>query len=319
MTEVRTLLKHARDLRDDAVLAPLFDALADAPGRLGFVGGIVRDWLLDRWFDKDIDLVWDGPFEALSAALHKADLRGRLRPDYLTATVNAGELRVDVAATRRDTYPTPGGVPRIEPASLDDDLRRRDFTANAIAVFPDTEEVVDPCNGLTDIRARRLVPIRENTLLEDPVRLLRGVRYLSRFGWQPGGDWEPGLNAARSVDTWRVVARGRIWREVEHVADEPDAPAAWTWLRQFSFDTALLGIAMDPPIIDVLAAWRMRFAPLPRVGTGRRWLLDLHTLETAAPGVAAWIRDNWDTPAEQLRRYEKLARRIAQGLAPFRS
>ena len=140
------------------------------------VGGAVRDALLGRGRG-DLDLVVVGDPEPLAAALGATPVAAHER--FGTATFELAGHRVDVSRARTETYPHPGALPEVSSAErIEDDLVRRDFSVNAIAVAPDSGEVVDPHGGRADIGARaaagpasRLLPRRPDP--GDPRRPLR--------------------------------------------------------------------------------------------------------------------------------------------------
>src|SRR5947208_4493518 len=134
-------------------LLPALDGLAPA----WLVGGAVRDLMLGGT-SVDLDVAIEGDAREVAREL-AARLGGEAREHerFGTATVRAGDLVVDLASTRRETYAQPGALPAVEPASLDDDLGRRDFTINAMAASLDEArigELRDPRGGRRDLEAR---------------------------------------------------------------------------------------------------------------------------------------------------------------------
>src|SRR5439155_12745902 len=132
--------------------------MRDLPG-VWLVGGAVRDLLLGAT-PLDLDVVVEG--DAVRAAREAAQRLGGevlVHDRFGTASVRAPELSFDVAQARRERYPRPGALPEVEPASLDEDLLRRDFTANALALglAGDTADELRTAPGaLEDLRARQL-------------------------------------------------------------------------------------------------------------------------------------------------------------------
>jgi tRNA nucleotidyltransferase (CCA-adding enzyme) len=162
------------------VLLPALEGLPSAY----LVGGAVRD-LLRGVPPRDLDLVMEG--DALDAARTLAErLDGEVR-DYDrfgTATVEAADVSFDLAQTRRERYPAPGALPEVEPAPLDEDLRRRDFTVNAMAAslsHDDLGALHDPLDGRRDLDERVIRVLHERSFTDDPTRLLRAVRYEARL------------------------------------------------------------------------------------------------------------------------------------------
>jgi tRNA nucleotidyltransferase (CCA-adding enzyme) len=168
------------------------------------VGGAVRDLLLGLP-PLDLDLAVEGARIASSpqaAALARelaASLGGELceHPAFATASVTApGLTPIDVAACRSEVYGAPGALPGVRAAGLHEDLRRRDFTVNALALRLDTApaaggEWIDPFGGWADLEQGRLRVLHAASFLDDPTRILRGVRLEVRFAGVPGLSFEP--------------------------------------------------------------------------------------------------------------------------------
>jgi tRNA nucleotidyltransferase (CCA-adding enzyme) len=179
------------------------------------VGGVVRDLLLGIE-GADLDVAIEGDPGAL------ADLPGfRFERDalFLTGRLERGDLKIDVAQTRDESYPRPGALPEVRPASIGDDLARRDFTINAMALpLSGEQELIDPHGGLDDLRAGLLRVLHEASFVDDPTRALRAARYAARFGFE----LEPGTAALLSDVDLSTVSEDRIDNELERVAAEED-------------------------------------------------------------------------------------------------
>src|SRR3970040_50316 len=120
----------AREALDVLILAARTRPLA-----LSAVGGCVRDLLLDRpTLDIDLTLEGDAPALARAAAAGLPDVRCTVHSAFGTATLNDSGFRIDAASARAESYKRPGALPTVRPGSLRDDLRRRDFTVNAMAL-----------------------------------------------------------------------------------------------------------------------------------------------------------------------------------------
>ncbi|TDE87131.1 CCA tRNA nucleotidyltransferase [Deinococcus sp. S9] len=153
------------------------------PGtRLALVGGAVRDALLGKT-PLDLDVVVEGTDAGKLAAA--TGLPFLVHPAFGNATVTLPDGRhVDLVRARRETYPVPGGNPVPAPGTLADDLRRRDFGLNALAlpIGPDGPgPLLDEVNGLDDLRKRALRPLHPRSLYEDASRLVRGARLAGRL------------------------------------------------------------------------------------------------------------------------------------------
>jgi tRNA nucleotidyltransferase (CCA-adding enzyme) len=168
------------------------------------VGGALRDLLLDLPpLDIDLAVEGDPPEAGPEAALQlarelAASLGGEVREHraFATAGVTAPNLGpIDVAACRREVYPAPGALPQVRAAALREDLRRRDFTVNALAIrLPPPVaggEWIDPFGGVADLEQGRLRVLHAGSFLDDPTRILRGVRLEVRFAEVAGFRFEP--------------------------------------------------------------------------------------------------------------------------------
>src|SRR5215210_1449835 len=143
------------------------------------VGGAVRDLLLGH-ARADIDVAVEGELGELTRRLG-GEIRHHDR--FATASVRIDDLVVDLAATRRETYPRPGALPEVRPAGLADDLARRDFTLNAMALPLAEPRLIDPQGGLADLERGRLRVLHPGSFRDDPTRALRAARYAARYGF----------------------------------------------------------------------------------------------------------------------------------------
>ena len=191
------------------------------------VGGAVRDLLLrEPGFDVDLAVEGDGIAFATELA---GRLKGHVRPHqkFGTAVVVArdGEerLRVDVASTRAESYEYPGALPKVEHAGIRSDLARRDFSINAMAVSlkPETfGDLFDYFGGREDLEAGRIVVLHNLSFIEDPTRILRAIRYESRYGLRMD---EHTLNLARAccaMDLVGDLSSARLRDELVSLLDE---------------------------------------------------------------------------------------------------
>jgi tRNA nucleotidyltransferase (CCA-adding enzyme) len=216
---------------------PLLGALGDAPGPY-LVGGAVRDLLLGGR-PLDLDLVVEGdPVATASRIGDEVVVHDR----FGTSTVTVDGFTYDIARARRERYPRPGALPDDEPAGIEEDLRRRDFTVNALATPLGGEcagEVIQAPGGLADLDARVLRVFHDRSFIDDPTRLLRLARYASRlrFAIEPHT-----LALARSAadgDALGTISGPRIGTELRLLAREPDPIAALGAIRELGVDRAI--------------------------------------------------------------------------------
>jgi len=188
------------------------------------VGGAVRDLLLGRG-RADIDLVVEGDAAALASRLG-ADVTAHER--FGTAKLTLEGHEVDVASARTEAYPHPGALPLVGPAHhLEADLRRRDFTINAMAIPLHGEpRLIDPHGGQADLAARQLRVLHAGSFVDDPTRAIRAARYAARFGF----DLEPGTEELLRAADLGTVSADRREAELMRLAGEASAPRAFALL-----------------------------------------------------------------------------------------
>ncbi|MDP9188815.1 MAG: hypothetical protein M3O25_06160 [Actinomycetota bacterium] len=194
-------------------VAELRSAAAGAPVYL--VGGAVRDMLLGAE-RADLDVVVEGDIKPLAKALG-GELVEHER--FSTAKVGLEGLEIDIARARAEDYQQPGALPRVRPATIEEDLNRRDFTINAMALAVDGESaLLDSQGGVEDLRAGVLRVLHEGSFVDDPTRALRAARYAARLGLALDPETERLLGQAdlTAVSSDRVVSElGRIAEEEE--------------------------------------------------------------------------------------------------------
>jgi tRNA nucleotidyltransferase (CCA-adding enzyme) len=246
----------ATDLSDRVrSLAGMEQLLATVEGLppLYLVGGAVRD-LLRGARSVDLDLVVEADAAATAREI-AARLRGRAveHQRFGTATVRTGELVVDIAMARRERYERPGALPEIEPAGLTEDLDRRDFTVNAMAIGlsgSDLGVLRDPCGGLDDLEAGLIRVLHGRSFVDDPTRLLRAVRYETRLGFELETDTERLAREAATAGAIATVSGARLRDELMDLLTEAEAPAAVGRLRELGIARALHpSLRADPELV----------------------------------------------------------------------
>jgi tRNA nucleotidyltransferase (CCA-adding enzyme) len=185
------------------------------------VGGSVRDALLGREM-RELDLLVEG--DAIAVARELPGEVVAVHERFGTATVRTPEGLVDLASARRETYPRPGALPDVElGASVDEDLRRRDFTVNAMAVRVSDGEFRAVPGAEEDLRNGRLRTIHPRSFAEDPTRMLRMARYAGRLGFAPVAEVDPQL--LHTVTATRAGAELRLacWEPQPETLEHIDA------------------------------------------------------------------------------------------------
>jgi poly(A) polymerase len=269
------------------VPAQLLEALiaAAAGQRLALVGGAVRDLLLHRVHNDpwrglpDLDLVVEGQAAAL---VERLQLPASARPHGAFGTVElevrlaeSGPWLLDIASAREETYPQPAENPCVRLGCLDDDLARRDFSVNAMALLLARDGsgavLLDPHGGQADLAARQLRLLHPHSLQDDPTRLLRAARYSARLGFVlapesaqqaaatlaawPWG-WTPGDDPAQAPPALGT----RLRMELELLLEREPWPQALAALQSWG------GLALLDAQLQADRHWRRRLQWAQRLG-----------------------------------------------------
>lgn len=207
---------------------PLLELLKSVSGqaallgqRAYLVGGAVRDLLLDHR-STDLDLVIEGDAVELAQQLAEttqAKLVAHHR--FGTAKLRYENVALDIATARKETYARPGALPVVTPGTLKDDLIRRDFSINAMAISlaaNDYGDLIDPYGGKSDLDRHLLRILHPRSFSDDATRILRGVCYEQRFDFE----FEPQTAQLlkRDIPMLDTISGDRIRHELEHIFDE---------------------------------------------------------------------------------------------------
>ena len=186
------------------------------------VGGPVRDALLGAQV-LDLDFAVEGDAPALARQLSER-LNGRvtIHERFGTATVSAQGIRTDLVTARRESYPSPGQLPRVTPGSIKDDLTRRDFSVNAMALplSSDDGSLLDPLGGFNDLKAGVIRTLHRRSFVDDPTRMTRAVRYEQRFGFSISKDTLEEISEAVSTGYMDIVSGDRWRHELDRILEE---------------------------------------------------------------------------------------------------
>jgi tRNA nucleotidyltransferase (CCA-adding enzyme) len=245
-------------------------ALAEGRADLALVGGAVRDLLLGR-HPRELDVVVAGNAAVLAeelaarvgasaadpasaadaasgagrtsaAAPERATPQARLHDRFGTAKLEWNGGRVDIAERRAESYPAPGALPEVRMGTSEEDLARRDFTVNAMAVTlggGQRGELSYVEHALEDLDGGRLRVLHERSFVDDPTRVLRLARYRARLGFE----LEPSTAAlalrALASGALMTVSRARLGAELRLALGEADAPAALASMDELGVLAAL--------------------------------------------------------------------------------
>lgn len=274
-------------------IVPLLEAvLAEAERRgvgVHLVGGPVRDLLLARAL-RDVDLIVEprdgasGAAEDLARAAAPAGVAVVGHGRFGTVRLGGGDASLDLATLRRETYARPGALPTIEPGSLEEDLRRRDFSVNAMALPLSSvarrgrAALIDLAGGRDDLAGRVLRVLHPQSFIDDPTRALRAARLAARLGFRLARPSRSALRDAVSAGAFGGVSGDRFRREFEKL-----------------FEDARSGV--DPSLaLALLAEWHVLGALEPGLALPAKAIASLRRLgravaEEAQPGprTRVWL------------------------------
>ncbi|MBF0387452.1 MAG: CCA tRNA nucleotidyltransferase [Candidatus Omnitrophica bacterium] len=213
------------------------------------VGGMVRDLILRRP-SRDIDIVVEGDgvlFANELAARWSANILAHKK--FGTAVIERADgFKIDIVTARRESYARPGALPDVVPGHIADDLFRRDFTVNAVAVALNKAEfgaVYDDFDGCADIKGQVIRVMHYRSFVDDPTRILRAVRYEKRFGFKFDPRTLAVLRQALDENAFGAISPKRYFGEFKRILQEADPRAALRrlalldGLRYFVYDAGV--------------------------------------------------------------------------------
>src|ERR1700693_1816810 len=203
------------------------DAAKASGMNLYLTGGAIRD-IITGFPIRDLDFTVQGNALKLQKDLERAgavvgDADAETRALLLTLP---GGVRADIAMARSDDEYKPGKAPQMAPATIIEDLRRRDFTVNAMALSLNEGSrglLMDPFNGIADIEAKVLRVLHNYAFLEEPSRLIRATRFSTRFHWPLEERTQARYEAAKENNYIEHIRNSGIGYEIEQLAYEDDA------------------------------------------------------------------------------------------------
>jgi tRNA nucleotidyltransferase (CCA-adding enzyme) len=240
-------------------------ALAGQRGGIELVGGAVRDLMLGVR-PRELDAIVVAEVEAVAHELAERLGGGAsVHERFGTALVSSPGTCVDLARVRAESYPQPGALPQVRPGSPVQDLQRRDFTVNAIALGlagEDAGRLRAVPEALEDLAARRLRVLHERSFLEDPTRILRMVRYSVRLGFAVEPRTAELATQALEAGALKSVSGARLGAELRLAFAERCAVAVLAELDRFGVLSAWEpGVCFDEHVV------RMALEIMPEDGS----------------------------------------------------
>jgi len=234
---MKNLLSHLNP--ESLSLVRSIGDLARGQGSVAYlVGGPVRDLMLG-FPNVDLDITVEGNCIRLAENLAGQHRGARVTryPAFLTATVLMPDNSlVDFATARQEIYAYGGVFPEVKPAGIKDDLLRRDFTINAmaIAINPDAwGKLIDPFGGVADLLSKKLRVLHEKSFLDDPTRILRAARFKARLGLSVEGKTFKLLKSAIKIKVLDTIKPQRYLKDFNKILKEPNFREAIKCLKSW--------------------------------------------------------------------------------------
>jgi tRNA nucleotidyltransferase (CCA-adding enzyme) len=202
------------------------DVARNAGMNIYLTGGAVRD-IISGFTIRDLDFTVQGNPLKLEKDLERAGavvsaIDDELKTLYL---VLAGNVRAEISAARTERYEKVGKPPITAPATIIEDLRRRDFTVNSMALSLNPGSrglLLDPFNGAADIESKLLRVLHNYAFVEDPSRLIRATRFAARFHWPLEERTQARYQSAKENNYIEYISTRAIGQEIEQIAYEDD-------------------------------------------------------------------------------------------------
>ncbi|MFX0139925.1 MAG: CCA tRNA nucleotidyltransferase [Candidatus Hodarchaeota archaeon] len=219
MAKLKSLVKR----RKKSVLNKTIDFFVNSLYHAYLVGGYVRDTTLGLK-PVDIDIVIEGDAIKVAKKLN-LKLKGKLNiyKEFGTASIITSEKRIDLASARLEKYASPAKLPHVYPSTIIEDLNRRDFTINAMAMSISKEnfgEIFDPFNGLEDIKKGLIRVLHKNSFIDDPTRIFRALRYKNRFSFRIEKRTRVLMKEAMDKKMIKHLTGQRILNEIKLIFEE---------------------------------------------------------------------------------------------------
>ncbi len=238
-------MMNIKDKIDKPVFHLVGEAADDLQRECYVVGGYVRDLILNR-HSKDIDFVTVGSGIELAETLaKKLGKRARVNVyrNFGTAQVRTADMELEFVGARRESYNRNSRKPIVEDGTLDDDLSRRDFTINALALCVNKDrfgELVDKFDGLSDMERRTIrTPLDPDiTFSDDPLRMMRAIRFATQLRFKI--DYATFEAIKDNVERISIISAERIYSELTKIMESPKPSIGWMLLYDSGLLSAIL-------------------------------------------------------------------------------
>jgi len=223
---------------------PIFETLSDLAEQhhveIYVIGGYVRDQLMKRPFKNDIDILVNGSgIDFAQKVGNQLNTKVAVYKNFGTAMLRHNQLDIEFVGARKESYRTDSRKPIVEDGTLEDDQKRRDFTVNAMALSLNKAnfgELLDPFDGVKDIQLRTIrTPLDpESTFSDDPLRMMRAIRFASQLKFKISSITFKAIKSQR--ERIKIISKERITNELNKIIASDKPSIGFNYL----FDTGLL-------------------------------------------------------------------------------
>ncbi len=269
MSDYMFMLDSHLSAEQSKAVAAVRDAAESANLNLFLTGGAMRD-MMGGFAIRDLDFTVEGgtvKFAKTIAQKAHAEVLSVDEPRKSVELLFPGKVAASISMARQEKYPKPGGKPQIQPATIHEDLRGRDFTVNAIALSLGKASrglLLDPTNGLGDLSRKELRAINNYAFYDDPSRILRLIRFRVRLGFAVDERTQSQYENVREAKLETKISSAALEQELRQLANEPLAGEVLKALEDAQliqlFSPALTGAKLNLPGFQKLQKARQAFS-----------------------------------------------------------
>lgn len=233
--------------------------ILDRLGLKGYlVGGIVRDMVLGCP-NIDIDIVVEK--DGIKFARELSEVLGgeiNVYEEFLTSSILYLDKAVDIASLRKEVYAKCGSLPKVSEGTLEEDVRRRDFSINSLYMSINSKnfgQVIDMCEGIADLERGSVRVLHNQSFIDDPTRIFRGIRFIARFGYTFDRATKRLLKEAVINDVFSQISMERIRAEFQLILKEKNVGEAIRQMKKYNVPAFLWdNLKFDKKVYSVVQA-----------------------------------------------------------------
>lgn len=215
------------------LLNPIFDNFIAYNTKYYIVGGIIRDYILGRT-PMDIDIAYEGSFDELVSYLKwNCKYHYIVNPTFQTIKIYYNNMEVDLINCRSERYLGPGALPKVKEDSIYEDMRRRDLTVNSIAYSMSDQRFIDIFDGLRDVKSKVIKLNYADSLIDDPTRLFRAMKYKNRYKFKYDGITHAIMENCMKDKLLNTISKDRMLNEFTKMLGETDIAGVFMELDDF--------------------------------------------------------------------------------------